>query len=315
MNPINKRLKYDTVYPAINSISKLLGLRSVSEDQGSSNVFIVTAGRSGSTLLAGLLNNFEEIHFAPEQSVLWFSINRFYGLPMESWRSFCISILEKFLYTHPDWNLTNEQIGQLIEQLTHLSPREHTVNTLIRSVYECHGALHSKRPTFIGDQTPLSAMLFRTVYPEYAEARYIFLVRHPLDVVSSYLSNKELGYSDLEKACWRWLSAVKAYQSLRNQGRFVYLLRYEDLVSKPLEVIPEIAKFIGMNQRIVESQLDALRVNSTILGVEQSRFHQFLKHPISTDRIDGWKSSLRPDDIRIIRQRVSSIAIKFNYYI
>lgn len=313
MNSFYKQFKYNLLYPTANSVSKLLSLRPVSANAGEDHVFVVTAGRSGSTLLAGLLNNFEDIHFPPEQWALWFAISKYYGLPFQTWDVFCHNLIARFSTDHANWGMHDANWTELAARLHELPKEKRTIPDLMRSFYAMHASIYGKSNiTFTGDQTPISTILFRTVYAEFPHARFVFLVRNPLDVVASLMRNPEIGYADLNKAVWRWKNSVRAFHHLREAGRNLHVVRYEDLVAAPEHQLAEVAGFIGLHTT-GGSPKEIRTVDMDVLGVREQGFHANLAKPIDASYSGKWSDLLDERAVRHIGKTLADEARHFGY--
>jgi hypothetical protein len=78
--------------------------------------------------------------------------------------------------------------------------------------------------------------------PESIEIAHI--VRHPFDVLTSHLPISQRPYHILPD---RWLGEMTALHDLMDTGRKnTKIIRYEDLVSKPLESQSDLASFFGL---------------------------------------------------------------------
>lgn len=117
-------------------------------------------------------------------------------------------------------------------------------------LYQRYMALYiqRKKPTATRwfDKTPQNvygAMLAATTIPN---ARFVHIVRNPVNVVSSLRIGKIVKVDNLVGAANYWNEAVSIMRGLRRAypGR-VYQLRYEDFTADPLQQIEALLKFLG----------------------------------------------------------------------
>jgi hypothetical protein len=95
--------------------------------------------------------------------------------------------------------------------------------------------------------------------PESIEIAYI--VRHPFDVLTSHLPISQRPYHILPH---RWLGEMLALQYLMDTGRKnTKIIRYEDLVSKPLESQSGLASFFGLRVGVSIDDLRTVSNNPT----------------------------------------------------
>lgn len=312
MNSVFTQFKYRFLYPNAIRASKNFGFREFDQTEGKDHVFIVTAGRSGSTLLAGLLNNFQEIHFPPEQFPLWFAITQFYALPWLSWNSFCNSLVDRMLSEHPNWGYAEADGLILRKQLHNLNGNQRTIGHVFQIFYRHHGEIHGKSGVrLIGDHSVIATNIFRTAYPDFPNSKFIFVVRHPYDVVASFLRYPELGYNVLEKAAWRWKNAIRAHDFLKESGMKLHVLRYEDLVKHTSQEMKAATEFLGITKSGIAKQ--NWSVVSNVLGVNESVHHQQLHHSVNTSQIGKWRTELNSQQLNTLHHLLASDAERFGY--
>ena len=114
--------------------------------------------------------------------------------------------------------------------------------------------------------------------PQRIEIAYI--VRHPFDVLTSHLPSSKRPYHILPH---RWIGEMMSLQYLfEKERKKTKIIRYEDLVSKPLENQTELAAFFDL--RIARS-IDSLHTASR--NPSESAKHLFRK--IDVELIDKYK--------------------------
>lgn len=86
----------------------------------------------------------------------------------------------------------------------------------------------------------------------FPNARFIFIIRHPLDVLTSYWKRAaddpiESAWMHLtpERFCSRWESATRRAIALDERDSRFLLLRYEEFVTRPAEVIRHALDHVG----------------------------------------------------------------------
>lgn len=107
-----------------------------------------------------------------------------------------------------------------------------------------------------GDKTPYNMASINSIGRSFPNGLYLFITRHPYDVCASYL--KMGRYNDLASAARRWhmahvnwLRLIKRFPSLKTK-----LIRYEELVQKPEQIIFETGKWLGLTERKSELKND-----------------------------------------------------------
>ncbi|WP_422567089.1 sulfotransferase [Ideonella sp.] len=95
------------------------------------------------------------------------------------------------------------------------------------------------------DKTPQNIYGAAMMATDFAEARFIHLVRHPLDVVASLREGKVLKLDRVVDACAYWNEAMQLANALaRACPNRVLTLRYEDLLTQPIPSLTRLLQFI-----------------------------------------------------------------------
>lgn len=206
--------------------------------------FIVGASRSGTTLLQSILSRHEEIYSAPETS--------FFNRIVPRLGVGC---------NHPDATLTAAQLS-VIEQDFHYTTGLEVQwqgrlqsGTTVRESFEALLASYNEqdKPRWVEKTTGhVRAMwLIRRFYPE---ARFVHLVRDPVDVVGSHKRIKPGELSDLRMLYYEpitgyarsWQHCVRAAMLYPEQANVLHLY-YEDLVRAPEETVRRVCEFYGLD--------------------------------------------------------------------
>jgi hypothetical protein len=231
--------------------------------------FIISAGRSGSTLLRRALQNHEFIHIPPESEdfipkVVEFSLKKnkkeFFDLTYEYLES-----REWFDY----WKI---DIGSLINQSSGIE--------IIDKLYLTHAKINKPDAILIGDKTPLLNNYLDIVYILYPNTKIIYLVRDFRAVVNSYVQSRNYC---LESAIQRCKTSIYIYNKYHsNYGSNLITVRYEDLINETETTLKEICLLLD-----IEFSDGMLEINEINLG-DTHLIHHANVHKPSKKTI--WKS-------------------------
>jgi len=159
----------------------------------------------------------------------------------------------------------------------------------------------------------LYASFFTQLFPE---AKYLYLVRHPLDVAlsTSRIPPAHKGVSPwqeenivLAPGCaarnnlfnsalrWRrWNTRLRADLA----GRDCHRLAYEDLTTRPGETMSAVCAFLG--EPFAPAILDYAKSNAIFPAWERGSADVFAKGRIVTDRVARWRTELTPDEAHLL---------------
>lgn len=174
-------------------------------------IFIMSPVRSGSTLLRSILNAHSDLHAPHELHVR--------RLRVEFGTSLAVKAMEALGHNQAD--------------LEHLLWDRVLHRELVRS---------GKR--FIVDKTPANTFAYERIATCWPDARYIFLLRHPASIATSWYEASP-DKRDREEAAADALRYMKATEKARSALSGL-TVRYEDLSSEPERVTREICDFLGL---------------------------------------------------------------------
>ncbi|MFI7450442.1 sulfotransferase family protein [Nonomuraea sp. NPDC049714] len=175
-------------------------------------VFIISPVRSGSTLLRAILNAHSALHAPHELHVRRLRVD------------FGTSLAQKAM----------EALGHNQADLEHL---------LWDRVL--HRELHRSGKQFIVDKTPANAFAYERISTCWPDARFIFLLRHPASIATSW-HEASPDKRTPEEAALDALRYMKAVQRAKSALPGL-TVRYEDLSAEPEKVTREICEFLGLD--------------------------------------------------------------------
>jgi len=277
-------------------------------------LFIIGSGRNGSTLLAMLLNRHENIFLPPEQYALPYSLTDWQiSFPKKKWNHYYKKQLEAYLKKNQNWSLTKKDEIYLDEILSNLPKNKQNPVELFNIIFHYYATHIAGKTniTYVGDHSPLTTMFYPYLFYYFSKAHYIFLIRHPFDVVLSYQKLKGNPASIPENACKKWNNSIKAYNYLKSKNHPVLLLKYEELVTNTEEKINEILDFLNIEKQNL--LITPSTEENDLLGAKDIPYHKNLYKPINNTSIGKWKDSLDKNIINKITPLVKKNAQIFGY--
>ena len=219
-------------------------------------VFVMGLPRSGSTLLSRILNASPDVVSINDLYYVQYaqSLNAFSG-PVED--QDCERLIDQILeVVNTRSSKNNDFIGQfevsqsdiqkirsdvMQEQYSGKLQWNEILDSTLTRVAETSGK------TRWADKTPQNYFHFESLLEEFPEAKFIFLLRNPQAILSSFKFASGEGhdkrrYHPITYAMY-WRSAARAYLSLKHHPN-VMLVKYEDLLSRQEEITGSLGQFL-----------------------------------------------------------------------
>jgi len=249
---------------------------------GDNLVYVLSAPRSGSTLLQRMLGNHPEIHTHPEPHLISPLAHLGYH-----------ATVDKAPFDHIN---AAEAQRAFIDSLPagesdYLDALRAYTNTLYGRALASTG-----RSRFL-DKTPANALSLPFLAKLYPDARYIVLTRHPLAIFSSFADSFFEGdwqtAHDFNPIVERYVAALGRF--LRERPVPLHHVRYEALVAEPEARLEHIFAFLGLENAAEAADygrgVEAKAGMGDPIGVGR---HQ---RPV-TDSVAKWARAVAHDDAK-----------------
>lgn len=243
-------------------------------------LFIIGSVRSGTTLTRDLLRrvpNFicpEETHF-----FRW-------AEPFRTPHSLAPYRNSALLKRHREMDGVDEQFFQAI-----LGQSRSKVELQRRYIAAFARAKGITGPYRWFDKTPQNIYGAALIAHQMPKARFLFIVRNPLNVVASMKLGRQVKVADLYGACNYWLEAAAIFETMRLAYRErVMCLRYEDLIADVPRAMAEVLDHIG-------------------LSVPPATYHSRDAHP----ERNLWLTAFSAEEAVEICQTCGAVAARFGY--
>lgn len=292
MNRIFKRINY-------RLIARKLAKRSdVSGDH--QFFFVVSAGRSGSTLMRKHLLGNEKIGIPPESDDLMPMIAKIW-LSRGTYEEKVDRIIHKasqkkcMSFWSLDWDL-------LKRNLLSKSQSERRLAEVIMEIYRTG----SPNKSIFGDKTPYLVYYLNWLVEIFPNAKFIYLIRDGRAVVNSYFYSR--GYT-IEQACDRWNAGISSFvkSNVFKQNKFL-LIKYEDFVSETSKVMHNLCNYLE-----IPFEKAMLTPPNVDLGDGHLSHHKNVSNAINLSSLDKWKAQLTKEQIDLIEKRLDQNLRKFSY--
>lgn len=243
-------------------------------------IFIVGVGRSGTSLLQGMLNSHKEISFPPETHFIRSYISR---------NKILEDVKEKLL-NDKDLLKLNIPLEIVFSESTNLN--NFYIKLLIRY-------MRKQNKKIVGDKDPKNIEYLKLIHSIFPNAIIIHIYRDPRAVIASRMKAKW----SLDKPFWQHLLAYKSQLNYgRNIGKELFTnyieIKYENLVQDPVYELEYLCKSI--NLEFDNNMIEFYRSASDIVQGNELSWKNNLFNPLMKDNIDKWKKVLSKNQKTLI---------------
>lgn len=271
-------------------------------------LFIVGAGRSGTTLLQMALNAHPELSVTGE----FHYFDQICRLKEEIPSLKDDQSLDNFLgrVKHAYGFQFIRNVDSLLKEsglkLMQLPKKDRTYNRFFYELLEQHKK--KKNASWIGEKTPENVRYLTELKALFPNARFIHIVRDPRAVVASSIKMPDNSRDVLiHAATWRsdvW-HAIDFFQNNEN----CYTLRYEDLVTHTREELQKLVDFLGIafDEKMLSYQSDAKNM------LKDEPWKVGTTRKVYGSSITKWKQELSRDQASVVELLAGHFMNEFGY--
>lgn len=258
--------------------------------------FIIGSGRSGNTLLRRILNNHPTLFIPPETYELGRSIRQSLKYPFMSWMDLVSLIYSNFQFNAEFETFGMDNLAELYHRVAQVKKPLRSVAYVINAFYGYYREVHKLDSSRWGDKTPLNTFSISEIHSVFPNAKFIHIMRDPVDCVASFLKAELFG--DIRAATSRWQQSLEASIRFGRTHSDQYLeLTYENLVRTPESTVQRACAFLKVDYL---PSLLSLTDTNHLGDVALRKHHYNVKNPINTQSIGNGYRQLHPKDIELI---------------
>lgn len=282
-------------------------------------IFIIGCPRSGTTLLATLLNRHSQIASSTETHFFNFVSKRNYNWKEFTLTSFTRIIEESRIKDFISHAAINKE--RLIKAFKQDPQSKYQSRLEIDQFYKkevfdllMNSFLAAKSKLRLCESTPQHLQNIQEILELYPQAKFIHLIRDGRDTTSSLtrmpwrpnglLNNSRFWVQNLKKAS-------KIITKLGKDSTSIMELRYEELVLNPEESLQKVCKFI--NEDFEPALLDDSKQEQIIYSSWESTWKQKTREKIDPGSIGCWRKELDEDEQAILNWYLRDILTGLGY--
>jgi hypothetical protein len=263
-------------------------------------IFIVGYARSGTTLLATLLDRNSKIAISPETHFFRCVLNYSNPNKMHSHE-----YLMKKLFDYPRTHDLNLDRDDVLKAFKVYPPNfRHLFQSLLEVYAQKEG---KKRP---GEKTPSHMVYVPQILSMYPEAKIICIIRDGRAVVNSVMNMPWNQFKNIAKHCAEWnYHSTLTIKYLKKKPDSFMVVKYEDLVTSPEAELTRICDFIG--EEYEQSQL--IPKESKVVPSWEKDWKKSAVGELNSDRIHAWKDMVSNEDRALIEVIMEKSLIYWGY--
>ena len=271
--------------------------------------FIINAGRSGSTVLAGLLDKHSELSLPQDQFALIQAFVKFRLFNWMNWDDLSSLVCSEFIRSKGSqgWNINGRE---LLDNALKLPKGKRSYEELVELAFRQYINEYAQGAIIWGDKTPINNMYFDLILKMFPEAKYIGLIRDGRDVIASYMKkDKPVSYSYATEKWNRSIEMMDLVQKSIPSNQFM-MVRYEQIMSDPNK-LDTIQEFIGVGLEDLSPQKGTNYMEK--VKVVFNPDHDNVANPITTSSIGKWQKSFTERELQEFLPSISKNLKRFNY--
>ena len=208
-------------------------------------IFLISAPRSGSTLLQKLLVTSENINTAAEP---WWLLPLLRYKSIEGYELYNKRIASKAIHDFDEY--VNRKTGSSLD------------NEIAKMVQEIYGSLASDSGYFL-DKTPRYYLIVDELRELFPKAKFIFLIRNPLEILASKLTAHNGTFHAYYKYKIDLFQSVNAItNSLHTREDNIFHLDYNELIRSESNCVMQLNSFLNLDdidsQKINQVEVDGI---------------------------------------------------------
>jgi hypothetical protein len=281
---------------------------------------IVGCPRSGTSMLAVMLDAHPEVAFPPETAFVKLVVG-LGGTPDLQRRQF-VEIVTTDRAPDSNWTDLGLDRTSFVRRIAAIEP--FSVTAGLRTLFDMYATQHGKRRA--GEKTPDNTQVIPAIAAVLPEAHFIHVIRDPRDTVLSWQKTWFAPTREPEALGRAWRQFVRAG---RHGGAAVahYIeTRYEDLVLQPERELRRICNFLALEYspamadpsaqgaaRLAQLNSRTHRSGRVITREQRTEIHVNLARPPLPERVGVWRREMSAADRAAVERGAGTLLQELGY--
>lgn len=242
--------------------------------------FIVGVERSGTTLLAAIINRHSQICVTPETKFFQYLYGYRRGLKgfQKDWPASLDSIMRKMKST-PDWQPSFNEIYQRFNNAS-MAPE---IGEILKAIGNSIAEKRNKKLWL--EKTPNHIRYLKQIRNFFPNAPIIHIVRDGRDVAESH-SRMEWQKGSYFNCLMEWKDGIQKAEEFMVSDKQFENIRFEDLIGDTEKTVRSICEFLGVEFEPEMLEPDGSEHNLIEVGMKHK---EFVRGPITADKLMIWK--------------------------
>jgi hypothetical protein len=281
---------------------------------------IVGCPRSGTSLLAVMLDAHSQLAIPPETSFLP-NVMGLTGDPASLRRRFfdIVTADRMTISNWSDFGLDKDAFWRRLEAIPVF-----TVAAGTRTFYALYAEAQHKRRT--GDKTPGYVFTMQHIQTLLPEAHFIHVIRDPRDTAMSWRKTWFAPSQDYAVLGAYWRQNVEVGRRAAPALRHYQEIRFEDLVVRPKAELERLCAYLSLSYEPAmldsgargQARLEKLQGRPhadgrVIARDERTRIHVNLARPPMVERVEAWRREMTEAERREVESGAGSLLLELGY--
>jgi len=197
-----------------NFFSKRYPLAAKPGDLSCQPLFIISAGRSGTTLLRSMLVAGGQIAIPPETHIIHILPVKFRAYRALGWEDLAKLMIAEF-ESNPSFGLWDINLAPAYQKTLNLPEDQRSLAKIINEVYLTYAAQKIPNAKMWGDQSPIHTFFYPYISKVFPQAKYIHMLRDGRDVISSMVTKESDQY--IKEAVHRWKTSIQRTNEIQKR--------------------------------------------------------------------------------------------------